>query len=92
MAELLAFMDLDPTPFSKRVFSIFDDDQSGEVDFREFVLSLWNYCSLSHDNLIVFAFDMYDRDSSGFIDCSEIEKLLLDVYGGSFSGNPHAKG
>ena len=47
LAELLALMDVERTAFSSRVFSIFDEDGSGEIDFREFVLSLWNYCTLS---------------------------------------------
>lgn len=47
LAELLTIIDVEKTPFTKRVFSIFDDDESGEVDFGEFVLALWNYCTLS---------------------------------------------
>lgn len=58
IAEMLAFLDVDRTKFSKRLFSIFDDDASGEIDFKEFVLSCWNYCSLCKSSLIVFAFDL----------------------------------
>ena len=47
MAELLAFLDLEKTRFTKRIFSLFDEDGSGLVDFREFVMSLWNYCTLT---------------------------------------------
>jgi Ca2+-binding EF-hand superfamily protein len=46
-AELLAFLDLERTVFTEKVFSIFDDDKSGEIDFKEFVMSLWNYCTLT---------------------------------------------
>jgi Ca2+-binding EF-hand superfamily protein len=45
--ELIAVVDVEKTPFTKRVFSIFDEDDSGEIDFGEFVLALWNYCTLS---------------------------------------------
>ena len=45
--EFLTLMNVERTPFSERVFSIFDEDHSGKIDFREFVLSLWNYCTLS---------------------------------------------
>ena len=58
IAEMLAFLDVDRTKFSKRLFSIFDDDNSGEIDFKEFVLACWNYCSLCRTSLIVFAFDL----------------------------------
>ncbi len=51
LAELLAHVDLDKTTFTESVFSIFDEDGSGEIDFREFVISLWNYCTLSRATL-----------------------------------------
>lgn len=44
LLELLTVIDVERTPFTKRVFSIFDDDGSGEIDFGEFVLASWNYC------------------------------------------------
>ena len=45
---------------------------SGEIDFREFVIALWNYCTLGKAALILFAFDLYDNDNSGKIDIDEI--------------------
>ena len=51
VVELLTVIDVDRTPFSERVFSIFDEDKSGKIDFYEFVLSLWNYCTLSRVTL-----------------------------------------
>ncbi len=47
LPELLAHLDLPVTPFTEKVFSIFDDDGSGEIDFKEFVMTLWNYCTLT---------------------------------------------
>jgi Ca2+-binding EF-hand superfamily protein len=38
--ELLMFLDVERTRFTRRIFSIFDDDKSGKIDFREFVLSI----------------------------------------------------
>lgn len=58
---------------------IFDEDGSGSVDFREFVMSLWNYCTLSKAALIMFAFDLYDNNNSGEIDIDEVELLLKEV-------------
>ena len=54
LAELLAHIDLERTRFTERIFSIFDADGSGEIDFREFVLSLWNYCTLTKATLGLF--------------------------------------
>ena len=58
VAELLAFLDVEKTKFSKRIFCMFDEDNSGQIDFREFVLSCWNYCTLGRSTLMLFAFDL----------------------------------
>ena len=56
--ELLDYLDIAHTPFTTKVFSIFDEDSSGHIDFREFVLSLWNFCSCTDASLAMFAFDL----------------------------------
>jgi hypothetical protein len=47
VVELLTVIDVERTPFTERIFTIFDEDSSGKIDFGEFVLALWNYCTLS---------------------------------------------
>ena len=54
--EMLQFLDIERTKFSKRVFAIFDEDLSGEIDFREFAVAMWNYCTLGKSALCLFAF------------------------------------
>lgn len=39
----------------------------------------------------MFAFDLYDRDSSGFLSIEEVERMLKDIYGKAFNTNPYAK-
>jgi hypothetical protein len=51
LAELLTHIDMERTAFTVKIFSIFDDDKSGEIDFKEFVMSLWNYCTLTKSTL-----------------------------------------
>ena len=58
-----------------------DEDGNGVVDFKEFVVAVWNYCTLSPSALVHFAFDLYDRDESGWIEQHEIEQMLQDMYG-----------
>ena len=89
LLELLMFLDIERTSFNKRVFSIFDSDGSGSIDFCEFVLSLWNYCTLDSSTLVIFAFDIYDRDSSGDIGPGEVKNMLKELYGSRYKKNPH---
>jgi len=92
LAELLAHINLDRTRFTERIFSIFDDDKSGQVDFHEFVLSVWNYCTLTKATLDMFAFDLYDQDSSGELSVKEIREMASDIYGkAGLKTNFHAR-
>jgi Ca2+-binding EF-hand superfamily protein len=84
MKEMLRFLDLERNRFTETVFTIMDDDRNGSISFKEFVISAWNYCTLTHGTLVMFAFDLYDRDHSGFIDENEMELMLRDVYGDNF--------
>lgn len=79
--EMLEHLNLHRSKFTKRIFTIMDEDGSGEIDFREFVVAMWNYCTLGKAALILFAFDLYDNDNSGKIDISEIQLMLKEVYG-----------
>ena len=88
--EMLNYLDIERTPFSKRVFTMFDEDGSGKLDFKEFVMSLWNYCTLSKSTLVLFAFDIYDKDSSGEIEGKEVQQMLQEIYGKSYKNNIQA--
>lgn len=77
--------------FCERVFALFDEDESGQIDFREFVVAMWNYCTLSRSSLIVFAFDLYDTDETGELSPPEIQEMLKDLYGEHANTNAHAK-
>jgi Ca2+-binding EF-hand superfamily protein len=77
--------------FCERVFTLFDEDESGQIDFREFVVAMWNYCTLSRSSLIVFAFDLYDTDETGELSPPEIQEMLKDLYGEHANTNAHAK-
>lgn len=73
------------------MFALFDEDGSGQISFFEFVLTLWNYCTLSKATLTMFAFDLYDRDNSGCIDRAEMLTMLRDIYGSEHASSPHAR-
>merc|ERR1711991_129040 len=79
--EFYRYFNLNRSPFADRIFQVMDGDGSKELDFLEFVVSLWNFCSLNRGGLILFAFTLYDSDDSGELEMDELEKLLKDVYG-----------
>lgn len=54
-------------------------------------MGLWNYCSIENKYFEQFAFDLYDKDSSGTIDVSEAQFMLKDIYGEDFERSPRAK-
>ena len=89
--------------FSQKAFSVrcrkvdlmtikvIDKDGSGEIDFQEFVLAVWNYCSFDKDALITFAFSLYDKDDSGDIDVDEATCMIREVWGSEWEQNATAK-
>lgn len=91
LQELLDFLDVENTSFTNRAFSVFDSNGSGKIDFREFVLSLWNYCTLTKATLDIFTFDLYDEDSSGELGMKEVLQMVEDLYGKKFKSNANAK-
>lgn len=84
--EILMLLDMERTPFTERIFKIFDIDGSSQLDFREFIIALWNFCSIG-EYLPHFAFSLYDLDASGEITDKEIKQMLIDVYGKDYDKN-----
>lgn len=91
VVELITVLGLDYTKFTERVFSIFDSNKNKKIDFCEYVLSLWNYCTLSRTTLGVFAFDLYDRDRTGILEQDDIDRMVKDIYGNTALGTLHGK-
>jgi serine/threonine-protein phosphatase 2B regulatory subunit len=81
--EFYRYFRLQRSPFSDRVFQVMDGDGSKELDFVEFVVSLWNFCSLNLGGLILFAFTLYDADDSGELEMDELMVMLKEIYGSS---------
>lgn len=51
IVELLTLLDIERTRFTEQIFTVFDSDGSGKVDFREFVMAIWNYCTIGSGSL-----------------------------------------
>ena len=77
--EFFDFFELENTSFSRRAFLLFDVDDSKEIDFLEFVSAIWNYCTYEEDELVRFAFNLYDSDGSGHLDIDEAKAIVRAV-------------
>ena len=79
--EFYTFFRLDQTKFTDRAFFLFDKDGTGEIDFEEFVLAVWNFCTVEADDFVRFTFNLYDLDGGGTLDTEEIKELVAAVLG-----------
>lgn len=61
---------------TKRIFALVDVDNSGEIDFSEFVTATVNRGHLLQDDKLKQAFRFYDKDDSGSISIDEIRNVL----------------
>lgn len=91
ITELCCHLRVEKTRFNRRLFGLMDYDGSGELNFEEFMVGIWNYCSLSDNMFEHFAFELYDIDHSGNIDMSEANLMVKDMYGEDLEHNFHAK-
>ena len=65
----------------EKMFMMVDSDNSGYIDYSEFVVAAMNEKSLTTNDKLQTAFKMFDRDGSGVISADEIKEVL------GFNGN-----
>ncbi|GMH63945.1 hypothetical protein TL16_g03846 [Triparma laevis f. inornata] len=79
--EFMNYFDLNRTPYVVKCFAYCDTVGGGEMDFLEFIVSVWNFCTLDARTLTNFTFDLYDLDDDGEIAYDEIEAMIKELYG-----------
>jgi len=55
---------------------LFDNEEMGDVDFREVLLSAMNFVDLDREERIQFSFIMFDELKTGYISHKEVEEIL----------------
>jgi len=60
----------------RRMFEMFDTDQSGTIALKEFLVGLTSYVSLNPEERSKFTFLLIDEDQSGYIERHELIKIL----------------
>jgi len=91
--EFFAHISQEPTPFARKLFTLIDQNGSGEIDFNEFLVGLWNICTFDDEALLRFAFNLIDEDSSGYVDEQEVEECVRGIHGSKLDRRliPHVK-
>ncbi|CAH6880619.1 lysophosphatidylcholine acyltransferase 2B [Phodopus roborovskii] len=66
----------------KQLFSLFDRNQDGTVDFREYVIGLTVLCNPSNtEKILQMSFKLFDLDEDGFITEQELATILRAAFG-----------
>lgn len=81
LREFLLLCKLPRNRVSERLFAIVDMDGTGSLDFREACYAVWQLCTLDHEGLQSFLFDLYDAFNNGAIEYDDVERMLRDSYG-----------
>ena len=74
--EFCRVLRVERSPFVERLFALFDTDRGGLVDLKEFIVGLCNVGNDARDNKVRFAFQVFDLDGSGYIDSTELRKIV----------------
>lgn len=61
------------------IMSIIDSNQSGEIDYTEFLVATLNQELLLDERKLKEAFGAFDKDGNGHIDLQEIKGLMAGV-------------
>lgn len=69
----------DAQAFCQHVFRTFDQDKSGFIDFKEFLLAINVTSSGTAEQKLKWAFRMYDIDGNGHIDLKEMTKIIKAI-------------
>jgi len=87
LEEFFEHLSEEKTPFATQLFTLIDENASGELDFNEFLVGLWNICTFEEESLLRFAFDLVDTDGSGYVDGDEMEGMIKNLHGTKYNKN-----
>lgn len=81
-SEFMSIPGVSSNPLATRIMEVFDTDNSGDVDFQEFITGLSIFSSRgSKDEKLNFAFKIYDIDKDGYISNGELFIVLKIMVG-----------
>ena len=66
--------------FNRYVFKTFDADNSGEIDFVEFLIFISSTSQGDVREQLRITFNIYDIDKNGEVDRKEMLKIIESIY------------
>ncbi|ESN94673.1 hypothetical protein HELRODRAFT_185129 [Helobdella robusta] len=78
----------DATDFCDHVFRQYDTDNSGTIDFREFVTTISVAARGTANEKLLWAFNLYDIDGNHYLSPNEITEILTAIYKAKSVSNP----
>ena len=69
-------LQIEPIGEYRRLFSLFDRNESDTIDVREFILGLANISSRDREKKSRLCFDLFDEDRNGFLTRGELCAVL----------------
>ncbi|UJR21833.1 hypothetical protein I4U23_024907 [Adineta vaga] len=66
--------------FCTHIFRTFDADNSGKIDFKEFLMAINITAKGNPEKKLKWAFKMYDIDSNGSVDRQEMLRIIESIY------------
>lgn len=66
--------------FCSHIFRTFDTDNSGKIDFKEFLMAINITAKGDPEKKLRWAFKMYDVDGNGEIDKNEMFQIIMSIY------------
>lgn len=74
--EFCSCLEIEPIVQYKNLHALFDSEELGDLDFREFLLSMLNFIPVDREMRIRFSFKMMDEMNTGYIARKEVEEIL----------------
>ena len=67
---------VEPLTENKLIFDLFDNEEMGDMDFREMLLGFLNFLDVDKEARMQFSFIMFDELKTGYISHKEVEEVL----------------
>ncbi|CUS21824.1 LAQU0S04e01640g1_1 [Lachancea quebecensis] len=69
-----------PEEFASHVFNVFDKDENGTINFKEFITALSTTSRGTLEEKLVWAFQLYDLNRNGSITYDEMLTIVSSIY------------